>query len=306
VSALVLLLPPLATLGPLQLDGVLGGALARADAASAAPPGHAWSGLFDAEPSAPAAAPLSAVHDGLDASSGLWLRADPATLVADAACLRLVAVGRSGMAADAAHALAAQLSPLFADIGATLHAPHPERWYLHLPADAALPVFAEPEAALGDDLRAHLPSGPDALRWQCLANEVQVVLHNAPINRTRSAAGLPAVNTLWFWGGGAAPSAVCSTVSAVVTADPVLAGLARLAGVAVADAVTPGLPDARMLLDLRAERRLAVLEQDWIKPALTGLARGKIRTIDVASMDGRRWRVRAAHRWRLWRRKQPR
>jgi hypothetical protein len=305
VSALVLLLPPLAALGPLQLAGALGGALARADALPSASAGQPWSGLFDVMPCAPAAAALSAVHDGLDVASGYWLRADPATVVADATCLRLVAVGRSGLAADEAGALATELAPLFAEVGASLHAPHPERWYLRLPADAAMPRFADPDAALGDDLRAHLPSGIDAMRWQRLANEVQVVLHNASINRTRAAAGLPAVNSLWFWGGGAAPSGVRSALTAVVTADPVLAGLASLAGVAVAAAVAPGLPDARLLLDLRAERRPEVLERDWIVPALDGLASGTIGAIEVASIDGRRWRVRAAQRWRFWRRRVP-
>lgn len=305
MSALVLLLPPLKELGSLTLAGALGGALARADALPAAAHADAWSGLFDIAPCAPAAAPLSALHDGLDARSGYWLRADPATVVADAACLRLMAVGRSGLTLAEARAVAAELSDLFDEVGAALHLPHPERWYLHLPADTAMPAFADPMAALGDDLRAHLPAGAEARRWQRLANEVQVVLHNATINRTRAAGGLPPINSLWFWGGGIAPTAVRSTLSAVVTADPVLAGMAKLAGVAVAEAVKPGLPDARLMLDLRAERRLAVLEQDWIAPALHGLAQRSITAIDVASADGRRWRVRATQRWRLWRRQVP-
>ncbi len=305
MSALVLLLAPLAAIRPRLDAGVLGRALARADALAGVTPAHPWSGLFDIEPSAPAAAPLAALHEGLDAQNGQWLRADPATLVADAACLRLLAMGSNALGLDEARALAAQLAPLFSEVGGVLHVPDPDRWYLNLPADAAIPVFADPEAALGADLRAHLPSGPEALRWQRLSNEVQIVLHNAAFNRSRAAAGLPFFNSLWFWGGGRIPSAARSKLSAVVTADPMLAGLARLAGVAVADAIKPDLPDARLLLDLRAERRQRVLEQQWIAPALSGLARGAIDVIEVVSVDGRRWRLRAAQRWRFWRRRPP-
>jgi hypothetical protein len=60
-----------------------------------------------------------------------------------------------------------------------------------------------------------------------------------------------------------------------------------------------------MMLDLRAERRLAVLEREWIAPALEGLARGAVSAIDVACADGRRWRLRAMQRWRFWRNRIP-
>ncbi|HIO97489.1 MAG TPA: hypothetical protein EYG71_06130 [Leucothrix sp.] len=38
--------------------------------------------------------------------------------------------------------------------------------------------------------------------WQALQNEVQMLLHSAPLNQQREMAGLPTVNSLWLWGGG--------------------------------------------------------------------------------------------------------
>jgi len=61
---------------------------------------------------------------------------------------------------------------------------------------AALLNRAEP----GDDL----PDGADAREHDRLTGELQLLLHDAEFNRHREEQGLPPVNSIWFWGGGAA------------------------------------------------------------------------------------------------------
>lgn len=303
MTEVVLLLPPLAALGPLAARSPLARVLARADAEPAAPPQAPWQGLFTLEPGAPGIAALSAAHDGLEPGDALWVRADPATLVADAACLRLVAVG-AGVGLDTAEvaALCDALEPLVAEVGASLHAPVSARWYLRLPSDAAVPQFTSPEAALGDDLRAHLPEGADAARWHALLNAVQMALHDAPVNRRRAAGGLAPVNSLWFWGAGQAPRIADAAVDAVVTSEPALAGLARLAGIPAAASAQGLAAVGRLLVDLRAERDAARLEADWVRPALAAMRTRALQTLRIASADGRRWRHERSALWRFWRR----
>jgi hypothetical protein len=197
------------------------------------------------------------------------------------------------------------LRPLFGDDGAPISSGAPSRWYLSLPREAKLPEFSPPSRVLGDDIFAHFPSGDAGRRWRRLLSESQVILHNHPVNAARAAAGKLPVNTLWFWGGGALPDHVRSAHRRVLSDDLLLAALARAATIAHAELGT-GLaaePQAAgLLVDLRRVRDLAVLERDWLTPALRRLRAREIDAIVFDGADGRRWRYRHAHRWRWWRR----
>ena len=52
------------------------------------------------------------------------------------------------------------------------------------------------------NLRECLPGGRDAVRVRALVNELQMLLHEHPVNERRAARGLPAVNSVWLWGAG--------------------------------------------------------------------------------------------------------
>ncbi len=137
-------------------------------------------------------------------------------------------------------------SPMFGDAGFLLDAPTPSRWYLRLSPDAKLPDFAPPDVAIGDDLFEHLPAGESGRRWRALLTEAQVLLHQHPWNEGRVASGKPAINSLWFWGGGVLPHAVTSPHRQVRSRESLLRALALAAG---ADAQGEQRVDA--LVDLR-------------------------------------------------------
>ncbi len=238
-----------------------------------------------------------------DAGDTPWLCADPAHVQPDLAGARMLACGSLDLDVGEAAELAAPLRPLFGDQGLLLELTEPARWHLRLQRGTPVPDFDPPAAVLGADLLAHLPAGPDGRRWRALFNEAQVILHQHPRNAQRRAAGRATVNCIWLWGGGALPDWVRSTRTHVVSEDPLLRALARRAGVLrVLDVSTLlELPrDAHGLLDL------ATVEATRIATALAAgenaLRRGRIDTIDLASDDGSRTRVRRWHRWRFWRR----
>lgn len=306
MAGLVLLLPRRAALAGATRMPALERVVARGRRTAADPEAaHPWLGcLFDLGAAPWPLAPLARDHDAGDAGADAWLRADPAHVRADIAGAQLLAVGDLGLTIGQARALAASLAPVFGDHGAELSVPHAERWYLRLPAGVPLPRFSPPWRALGDDLRAHEPVGPQAARWVRLRAECEVLLHGHPVNAERIAAGRPPVNGLWFWGAGTRPARVHARVDAVASEDPLLAAVAQAAGVPVSR--SPATADAkRAVLDLRALRDPAALEAQWIAPAWRALRRGRVARLEVLFADGEVCEIGTAAAWRAWKRPEP-
>ena len=250
-------------------------------------------------------AALTRSLDASDAAGALWLRADPAFVMADAVTLRLLACGELRLSTEECGQLARALKPLFGDAGFPLESTTASHWYLRCPPGAQLPAFSNPAVALGDDLGRHLPQGGDARRWQHLLNEAQVMLHNHPVNAERSKRGLMPVNSLWIWGGGALPDFVRSTFTHVRSPDQIVHALARQAKVPVIDddaSLDVAVDASRVLLDLSDMREEGALERDWLAPIHEAVLQRRVASVEVRFEDGLRHLWRRAHRWRFWRR----
>lgn len=247
----------------------------------------------DPGPNAWPMAALARQFDSGDAAGAQWLRADFAHVRPDINGVRLMACGSLGLRADEAETLLQALQPLF-DSDIALLAGTPQRWYLKLPAGLPVPAFSTPEQALGDDLLAHLPDGPDARRWRSLLNEVQIVLHQHPLNAARAAAGQMTLNSLWFWGAGILPAQVQSHAGVIETDAVELQALA---------AAADGHADAsHRLVDVRDARDLPRLEREHLLPALDALASGRLHRCDLDFADGTGFTLQPRQRWRFWRR----
>jgi hypothetical protein len=254
---------------------------------------------FGCEDGVPAAALTRELLAG-DAAGAIWLSADPAWVQPDMSGARLLACGRLPLSMEEAQALAEPLQPVFAEAGMTLAVSSAHQWHLRLPAQTPLPDFAAPERALGEDLYEHLPQGSEARRWRVLFNEVQVLLHQHPLNAARRARGVPPVNSLWFWGGGALPAHLHTTLRGVIGEDLLLQALAHRAGIpaqrrtaAAVEAAPPG-----WLIDLQ-DLPADVIATEWW-PSLRAASRR--RPLLLAFASGERRLHRPWHRWRFWRR----
>src|SRR5258706_4176246 len=105
----------------------------------------------------------------------------------------------------------------------------PARWYVRL--EKAPDMQTTPAAAArGLAIDETLPSGSDAMRFHALMNEAQMLLHEHPVNAEREARAEPALNSVWFWGGGVMAAAKERPFSTVVGDDPLARGLALAAG----------------------------------------------------------------------------
>ena len=301
MASATLLLPARSRLaGP--LPSAIGKAFARADAGRGEAGERAQLRRhFQLVPDHWPVAALTRSLDTGDAALSSWLRADPAYIVPDINGARLMAYGEAlALTEEDARQLLPALQPLFGDFGCPIDAPHPSRWYLRLPKDARLPEFAEPETALGDDLADHLPEGDAGRRWRALLTEAQVILHQHPWNAQRVARGKPAVNSLWFWGAGAAPGSVRTSHRQVKSHDPLLQALAKAAGVESRDG---DAVDA--LVDLRHLRSLQTFVGEVLPPLLDEIRSRQLGTLDLDFEDGALYTLRRGQRWRLWRRPLP-
>ncbi|MCD7097121.1 phosphoglycerate mutase [Stenotrophomonas sp. MMGLT7] len=299
MSAATLLLPARKRLAGQRLSPAVAKALGRAERGSTEAGERAQLlRHFQLLPRHWPVAALTRQLDAGDAAGSAWVRADPACVVPDMQGARLMGYG-SSLDVDE-HDIAAllpALKPLFGDAGLLLDAPEPSRWYLRAAPGLELPEFVEPGEVLGADLFDHLPQGVPGRRWRALLTEAQVLLHQHPWNQQRAARGKPAINSLWFWGGGELPHAVTSQHAQVRSREPLLRALALASG-----ADGDGTPAVDALVDLRHLRSLEQVDGEAITPLLAALARGELQRLVLDFQDGAHFVIERRQRWRFWRR----
>jgi hypothetical protein len=69
-----------------------------------------------------------------------------------------------------------------------------------------------------------MPAGRDAASFHRLQSEIQMLLHEHPVNEARRQRGQRAINTLWLWGGGTAGEEDPTRLPALVSDDPLFRG----------------------------------------------------------------------------------
>lgn len=266
----------------------------------------------------PPVAALRLLGEGRAPGTGHWICADPAHLAFEQGQALLADPARLALDATEIAEIAAALGPLLAPLGRFVLQPS-GLGYLELnePAGISTPPLS---AALGRGAAALLPRGPAAARWVRMANDVQIALHELDINRRREAAGLPAVNTLWFWGAGALPAAAAADL-ALVGGGMLARGLARHAGVPwhAHDQDAPHakrclLIDERLLgptqqLDAEAWREaLLAVDRERLAPLIEALRRGRLARLTLTALgDEATVDLDVARRdtLRFWRRARP-
>jgi hypothetical protein len=109
-------------------------------------------------------------------------------------------------------------------------APHPQRWYLRLEREPGITVRNQSEAGSGD-IRDFLPEGAEALRWDRLLNEIQMLLFNHLVNQSRERRGEWLINSLRLWGGGYDTEMMRQPCGRMFTDNALAAAFAVTAGV---------------------------------------------------------------------------
>jgi hypothetical protein len=171
----------------------------------------------------------------------------------------------------------------------------------------------EPADALGRNLRDLMPAGRDGARVRSLVNEIQMLLHEHPVNSARLERRQPAINSVWLWGIGRLEKVMPVNLPTLYTDDAWLAGLWRLHGPAarsleefagVGEAGTDTLVACASAPGGDAGTNLAFVEAACFAPAKTHLLRGSTAMISLLLGD-RTFAVNSRARYRFWRRRRP-
>jgi hypothetical protein len=261
-------------------------------------------------------APLTLSIDVGDAGTAYWLRADPVHLELQRDRVALMGSDMLGLTQQDAEQIVAALNAQFAADGLQFDARAPRRWYVRV-AQRPVLVTQTMSAAAGHDVRDVLPTGSDAPAWRQTFNEIQMVLHGLPLNEQRVDAGLPAINSIWIWGGGVKTEVPGRTFGAVWSDDALAQALGAHADAHAAPVPKDGAAWLAAARALRAEHHHLIvlndcaqsaaygdvgawrnaierLEQSWIAPLVSALRKRIIERLVIVCPG-----LEASHRFEL-------
>ncbi|MBV1776271.1 hypothetical protein KSF73_11170 [Burkholderiaceae bacterium DAT-1] len=267
--------------------------------------------------SASGVAELTARQANLPTEDGrVWLKADPIHARVDRDRALVLDVSSAGIDQQEADALVASLNQHFSQDGMEFYAPSPASWFVALnapPAMSTVPLYR----ALGQDMQAHLPSGPDGLKWHGILNEIQMLLYTHPVNDQRAAMGRPLLNSLWIWGEGRGEAA--QSPAEMIAGNSILIQALSAAAASTCQTVPEALQRLSddMLLycdtlataarsgDIYAWRdALVLLDRDVLVPLYSAWKQGQVPalTLILPDMAGvLTFELTASARWKFWR-----
>jgi hypothetical protein len=258
----------------------------------------------------PAGPSLRALVGGRPAA-GCWACAEPVHLTTALDHLRLAPRTQLELPANEGRALAASLDVALAGSGYSLRWSDRGVWLLGCASSVECDTV-EPAQAEGRDVRDCLPSGRDGAGIRRLTNELQMLLHEHPVNAARAARGLPVVNSIWLWGFGEACEPAAAPLPVLLSDDLWLAGLWRLHGsearplgdVSRVLAGAPALLIAAADAGVDPRAQLHRWESGLAAPLVAALAQARIGTAEVL-LGTVAYRVTQAARFAVWRRPRP-
>jgi hypothetical protein len=223
---------------------------------------------LDANQPAYASAPVSWLADGGSRREGVCLHADPVHLVAGMDHVQLTStVALSVEESQAMFQRVAQLSTADAEFSISAQG----NWYLWGRRELHVETRS-PQRAAQSRLDDAMPTGPDGRVLRALMSEVQMTLHDHPVNRARERRQLLSANAIWLWGQGMATDIVRRSLPAICADYPYARGLACLHEAAWQPLAANGVELLRGLQQdtvvIVSSADLHELEHQWIAPLM--------------------------------------
>jgi hypothetical protein len=202
-----------------------------------------WAGreLLASEPPATIASAASRSRVPPEASNDLVWLATPVHLVAGLSSVHLDARGLLQVEAAVRQTLAAEFNSVFAGSAFRLEV-LPSGFLLRGPKVAEV-ATVDPARVLGASIEEALPRAADAPELRRLSAEIEMWLHDHPVNQERIQRGRLPITALWLWGGGVPRESVSASLEAdsqsIQLADTVPAS--RIRGAALLAVPPPGV-----------------------------------------------------------------
>jgi hypothetical protein len=250
-----------------------------------------------------ASAPVSIMGASPTPEPGYWMHAELLHLAAGMDSLTCVPLrSHAAIHARERDELEGSIADHLRSHGLALHANSSAGWMVAFERrlDAAT---VSPEAAARSDLAEAMPRGRDAGMLRRLMTELQMLLHEHPVNTRRARTDLPAINAVWLWGGGEIATPSAQMQAAVAGEDPYVLGVCRIQGTPCMGLPSdPGeLPRDADTVAVIAPVDAQTLEDRWLAPLARSVSQGAWRSLDVM-IEGWRLSVSRGSLWRFWRR----
>lgn len=261
------------------------------------------------------------IHDFGSVPSEGSVAAVPIHIAMDSEHGRLVPVEALDISPQECHELQASINEFLKSDGTHFECVSPERWYLkgcdpdHIAQLHTLPAHVLARRNLGH----FLPRGVETAYWRRLLTEIQMTLHNHPVNIARQQRGLLVVSSFWFWGGAALPekNPDASKVTQVFADDAFTIGLASAAAVEshrLSEFSIDELPAeghslivdvssyvARLIgLEEKVEEADRTIDARWLAPLRSALADRSIDMLQIDDGQIESQEIRKKSLWQKW------
>ncbi|MCP5241825.1 MAG: phosphoglycerate mutase [Burkholderiales bacterium] len=233
-----------------------------------------------------------------------WLRADPVHLRVEQNHIMLADSNVFELTQDEAVQYTSAINQCLNDELLIVLPFHSSRWYIRLKDRPEIHTHTLSSATC-QNINNLLPTGNDSGKWRKMFNEIQMLLHDHPLNLERAARNQIVINSVWFWGGGLLPQSIQPVYSNIWSDEPFSRALADFS-------LTPykRLPDniAKWLQEYRSENwqfivldsllnhdkynnalawreNLKKLEKTWFTPLYTALKNNQIKTLKISTTN---------------------
>lgn len=233
-----------------------------------------------------------------------WLRVDPVHLRIENNHLLLGDSHILNISLKEAISFTDSINELISDNGLVLLPLHSDRWYLRCNDTPDLRTFLLSEV-VGENINDLLPLGDDRSIWNSRVNEIQMLLHDHPLNQARESQGELVVNSVWLWGGGVMPEKIYAPYTKIWSNHVFAQALAEAGDIAFCNLPEDGsellrqadnLGEQLIFLDnlqkyanykdaFNWSNELARIEQNWFAPLLQALKRKQIIQLKITTVN---------------------
>jgi hypothetical protein len=257
----------------------------------------------------------------VETNKDYWIRADPVHLRIEQNHIMLADSQAFQINNEEAEVLTNDINKSFSKDDWSLLPLHPKRWYIRTTNTPKMNTYTLSQVTC-KNINSFLPSGQDSIAWHKMFNEIQMLLHEHPLNKAREARGELTINSIWFWGGGHHPQSIESLYTKIWTNN----GLARALSLA------SGTQHSQLPLDATSWQRLnssgnhllildsllgksqyrdayswrenlKELEKNWFTPLYTALKQGNINMLTITALNETgAWdfSITRSNLWRFW------